>query len=110
MPARRAAREALPSARSRSESGLLFLAPGAATLISAAIEPVNRTAIASTLQTVILVVMAVTLDRRIGWIALAIGLVAVGCMAWPSHWLESQGVGTFLAFEIAARVTPARTR
>jgi eukaryotic-like serine/threonine-protein kinase len=86
-------------------AGLLLIAPGISTLISQWIQPVNRTALASTLQAVILTVMAVTLDRRIGWIALAIGLVALGCMLWPAQWLEIQGVGTFVAFAIAARVT-----
>lgn len=104
-----AARKSLLQTRGRRKiaicAGLLFLSPLAATGISSAIEPVNKTSLASTLQAVILTVMALTLDRRIGWIALAIGLTALGCMFWPEYWLEIQGVGAFSGFAIAAKVT-----
>lgn len=86
-------------------AGLLFLAPGVATLISIPLKPEIKTALAPILQAVILTVMALTLDRRIGWIALAIGLTALGCLTLPGYWLEIQGVGAFCGFAIAAKVT-----
>ncbi|MGE0710827.1 MAG: serine/threonine-protein kinase [Planctomycetota bacterium] len=89
-------------------AGLLVLSPLLATWTARATQATDPTALASILQTVVLAVMAVAFDARIGWIAAVTGAIALGCVAWPARYLEIQGVGTFLAFAVAARVTQPR--